>query len=184
MQLMIVTDIFGAQPELMSLFIALDPQVVVIQPYDDQPPAFTDDAQAYSYFLRHGGIDAYSDRLTGVLRAQTNPVLLLGFSAGAAACWAVSAIADLPIQRCIGFYGSQIRQLVKLDPRYPIELIFSEESHFSVPELMQTLEGKANLTQSQVSYTHGFMNPLSRGYQPQAADLYYDWIAREIRKPK
>ncbi|OGO81262.1 MAG: hypothetical protein A2203_10315 [Chromatiales bacterium RIFOXYA1_FULL_46_5] len=173
MRLVIVTDIFGAQPEVLSQFDQLGSDYLYVQPYEHQPPFFADDNEAYPYFLAHGGLEAYSNRLGEVLNAQTEPVFLVGFSAGAAACWANLVLEHLTIAHCVGFYGGQIRQMTDLEPRYPTELIFAEETHFSVHELMEALAGKTNLKQSLVTYSHGFMNPLSKGYQAEAAAVYW-----------
>jgi Dienelactone hydrolase family len=174
MQLVIATDIFGAQPEVLLQFDQLGLDYLCIQPYDHQPPSFSDDTEAYRYFLGHGALEAYSNRLGEQLKAQTEPVFLVGFSAGAAACWANLALEHLPIKHCVGFYGGQIRQMAHLQPLYPTELIFAEETHFSVSELMDVLAGKTKLKQSLVPYSHGFMNLLSRGYSAEAADMYWD----------
>ena len=131
------------------------------------------EAPPYPYFLAHGGLEAYSNRLGEVLNAQTEPVFLVGFSAGTAACWANLVVEHLTIKHCVGFYGGQIRQMTHLEPLYPTELIFAEETHFSVSELMDTLAGKTNLEQSLVPYPHGFMNPLSKSYHAEAAELYW-----------
>jgi len=176
MQLVIVTDIFGAQPEVLSQFDQLGSDYLCVQPYDHQPPSFSDDTEAYQYFLAHGALEAYSKKLGELLKAQTEPVFLLGFSAGAAACWENLVLEHLTIAFCVGFYGGQIRQMTQLEPLYPTELIFAEETHFSVSELMDALAGKTNLKQSLVPYPHGFMNVLSKGYQAEAADIYWEKI--------
>jgi dienelactone hydrolase len=173
MQLLIVSDIFGAQPEVLSQFDQLGLDYLCVQPYDHLPPVFADDKEAYQYFLDHGGIEAYCNKVGEVLKAQTEPLFLVGFSAGAAACWANLVLAHLTIAHCIGFYGGQIRQLTHLEPLYPTELIFAEETHFSVSELMDALAGKTNLEQSLVPYPHGFMNPLSKGYHAETAAVYW-----------
>jgi len=176
MQLVIVTDIFGAQPEVLLQFDQLGLDYLCVQPYDHQPPSFSDDTEAYQYFLASGGLEAYCNKLGEVLKTQAEPVFLVGFSAGAAACWANLALELLPIKHCVGFYGGQIRQMAHLQPLYPTELIFAEETHFSVSELMDVLAGKTNLKQSLVPYSHGFMNVLSRGYSAEAADMYWEKI--------
>ena len=176
MQLVIVTDIFGAQPEVLSQFDQLGSDYLCVQPYDHQPPSFADDNDAYQFFLTHGALEAYSKKLGELLKAQTEPVFLLGFSAGAAACWVNLVLEHLTVAHCVGFYGGQIRQMAHLQPLYPTELIFAEETHFSVSELMDVLASKTNLKQSLVPYTHGFMNVLSRGYQAEAAGVYWDKI--------
>ncbi|RRJ22711.1 hypothetical protein EIK76_01090 [Rheinheimera mesophila] len=176
MQLLIVTDIFGTQPEMLRQFDLLTLEYGCLQPYDHQPPVFVDDAEAYQYFLAHGGFEAYCNKLADLLQMLSQPVFLLGFSAGAAACWANLVTEDLPIKHCLGFYGGQIRHLTELQPLYPTELIFAEETHFSVPELMQKLSDKPYLKQNLVSYPHGFMNPLSQGYRPEAAAQFWQKI--------
>lgn len=174
MQLLMVTDIFGAQPEVLSQFDQLGLDYLCVQPYDHQPPSFTDETTAYQHFLAQGGLQAYIKKLGDVLKAQTEPVFLVGFSAGTAACWANLVVEHLTIAQCVGFYGGQIRQMTHLEPLYPIELIFAEETHFSVLDVMDDLAGKMNLQQSLVPYSHGFMNLLSKGYHADAAQVYWN----------
>jgi dienelactone hydrolase len=172
MQLLIATDIFGSQPEVLAEFRQLSSSCLCVQPYAHQPPVFTDDNEAYRYFLEHGGLEAYSKKLAEVLMAQTEPVFLIGFSAGAAACWINLALDNLPVSHCVAFYGGQIRTLTHLKPLYPTELIFAEETHFSVQDLMAMLAGRPNLKQSLAPFPHGFMNKLSKGYSAEAAGFY------------
>lgn len=176
MQLVIATDIFGAQPEVLLQFDQLGLDYLCVQPYDHPPPFFTDDHEAYQYFLAHGALDSYSDKLGAVLKAQTEQVFLVGFSAGAAACWGNMVLEQLTVAHCIGFYGGQIRQLTHLQPLYPTELIFATETHFSVRDLMDSLDRKMNLKQSLAPYPHGFMNRLSKGYSAEAAGFYWEKI--------
>ena len=182
MQLVIVTDIFGAQSEVLLQFDQLGSDYICVQPYDHQPPPFVDETQAYQYFLVHSGLGAYSSKLHKVLKAQTEPVFLVGFSAGATACWANLVVEHLTIAHCVGFYGGQIRQMAELQPLYPTELIFAEETHFSALELMDALAGKTNLKQILVPYPHGFMNSLSQGYRQDSAAEYFSRLSRQIIK--
>lgn len=176
MQLVIATDIFGAQPEVLLQFDQLGLDYLCVQPYGHQPPVFTDDCEAYGYFLQQGGLDAYSNKLTLVLKQQTKPVFLIGFSAGAAACWTSLAVEHLSVRHCVAFYGGQIRQLTHLQPLYPTELIFATETHFSARDLMDSLDRKMKLKQSLAPYPHGFMNRLSKGYSAEAAGFYWEKI--------
>jgi len=182
MRLVIVTDIFGAQPEVLSQFDKLSSDYLCVQPYDHLPPVFADDQEAYQYFLDHGGMEAYCNTLGEVLKAQTEPVFVVGFSAGAAACWANLALEHLTVKACVGFYGGQIRQMTHLQLLYPTELIFSEETHFSVLELMDALKHKTNVKQSLAPYPHGFMNVLSKAYQQDSALEYFNRLSRKIIK--
>jgi len=180
MQLVIATDIFGAQSEVLAQLDLLGADYICVQPYDHSPPVFVDDIEAYQYFQAHGALEAYSNTLGEVLKAQTEPVFLVGFSAGAAACWANLVVEQLTVAQCVGFYGGQIRQMTHLQPLYPTELIFAEETHFSVTELMDALAGKTNLKQSFIPYPHGFMNPLSKGYQRDSALEQFNRLSRQI----
>lgn len=180
MQLVIATDIFGAQPHVLTQFDQWTTDYLSVQAYDHQPPAFKDESEAYSYFLAHGGMEAYCTKLGNVLQAQTQPVFLVGFSAGAAACWANLIRQNLTIVRFVGFYGGQIRHMTQLQPLYPTELIFSEETHFSVSELMHSLSDKINLKQSCAPYPHGFMNQLSQGYRHEVALAYFSLLSTQL----
>jgi dienelactone hydrolase len=179
--LLITTDIFGVQPQLLQQLDRLAVDYLCVQPYDQPPPVFTDDQQAYQYFLQHSSPQAYTNKLKQIVETQTNSVFLVGFSAGAAACWNILALPLLPVRHCLCFYGGQIRQLSGLQPLYPVELIFTEETHFSVKALMETLADKIGLTQQLVPYAHGFMNPLSAGYQVEAAEFFWQKIKAGLK---
>lgn len=52
MQLVIVTDIFGAQLEVLLQFDQLGSDYLCLQPYDHQPPSFSDDTRPTNIFWR------------------------------------------------------------------------------------------------------------------------------------
>lgn len=176
MSLWVLTDIFGDQPALQQSLDSLTEAYQVIQPYACQMPAFADEQAAYQAFLAAGGMAAYHHKLHLLLQQSSTDVTLLGFSAGASAAWVCAAEKQLPIKAVLGLYGGQIRDYAELQPKCPVSLLFcQQEPHFSMPQLLAQLQGKANLSVRTVGQPHGFVNPLSANYQAQAATEFWSF---------
>jgi len=171
--LLIAADVFGATPELGQLAQALGADATLVSPHPSTR-TFRSEAEGYAAFMRHGGVEAYAKHI-GTTLAARNVVfdLALGFSAGASALWLCLADARLEPwlpKRAELYYGSRIREHAHLDPRRNTRLIFAEqEASFDPRGLalrLRALGPDANVVPGSV---HGFMNPLSPGYDPQRA---------------
>ena len=169
MKTIIISDIFGRTAPLERLVEKISEDALILDPYDSEFIGFENEEAAYVYFSENVGLGSYTDKLKRVLLEQQDEVLLIGFSVGASAIWNVSDNESITVvKKAICYYGSQIRNNVTCNPRFPIELVFpSMERHFSVDELIHQLSGKQNVSIRQVSYLHGFMNELSLNYDSQ-----------------
>lgn len=174
MQRLILSDIFGYTDSLQELADELSGSVKIIDPYDGQKMMFQNEAEAYEYFVVNVGLDAYREIVVGWIKEIAEPVTLLGFSVGASAIWSVSEDIGLGnVIGAVGFYGSQIRFNQGITPQFPVKLVFpSEEDHFDVLELAQTLSQKENVDVGVSQYRHGFMNKLSQNFNPAGYEKF------------
>ncbi|XOV80993.1 MAG: hypothetical protein ACFHVJ_08585 [Aestuariibacter sp.] len=166
MQNLIVADIFGRTKALEEFATVFSEPSRIHDPYSAQNLVFKCEAEAYRYFSEHVTLENYAESLSHCIQAIDSAVRLIGFSVGASAIWKISDNPKLNhVSSATGFYGSQIRNLVDIQPQFPIELIFpASEPHFSVDDLMSKLDTKNDVTLTRVPYSHGFMNPHSVNY--------------------
>lgn len=187
-RLLVATDIFGATAALQQALATLQAkddrlQIEICQPDSCQSvPVFTDDQLAYQAFIQQGGLERY--QLQAQARLQAQPAdLLLGFSAGAAALWSVLNTATPGAGKALLCYGGQIRQCSALAPQWPVTCLWSDEQHFDVRALQLTLQQHPQLQQQHWPQPHGFINPHSKGYQPEAAAEFWrrcqQWLTVE-----
>lgn len=166
MEIIIASDIFGRTPELEAIATQLSSnscKAAIIDPYEGKYREFTNESEAYSYFQQNVGIGKYKNAvLEAAARAKRN-LILIGFSVGASAIWAISDKARIQKNaKAVCFYGSQIRNFTNVNPRIKIELIFPEhELHFDVRNMISQLSPKSHITCYTVPYLHGFMNKKS-----------------------
>jgi len=177
MELIIVSDIFGRTLELEDIALQLsspEREGVIVDPYGGKYREFKDEAEAYSHFQRHVGIERYKDIVLKAVTRSRDNLLLIGFSVGASAIWAISD--ETPIRtnaEAICFYGSQIRNFSGVSPKIKMELIFPEyEPHFDVGYLISQLSLKSNVSCHTAPYLHGFMNKKSVNFNESAYQHY------------
>ena len=171
MNLVLVSDIFGKTPALVTLAKKLNANMIV-DPYSGVDMAFNSEQQAYEYFIQHSGLENYESILHEAIKPLENNVILIGFSVGASAIWSMSAKSSVKTSaKGICFYGSQIRHHTELNPAFEIELIFPHyEQHFDVKALQAKLATKPNVSAKCIDYLHGFMNPHSNNFNQRAYD--------------
>ena len=178
MKTIILSDIFGITPELKQLASELPTEVQLLSPYDDQNLIFEDEATAYQQFSTSTNITQYSQKLTTCIKAQREPVNLIGFSVGASALWLAASNAGTTasiVNKGIGFYSSQIRNHLTLSSGFNIHLIFpEEEAHFDVDSVIHALANKEHVKTSKSTGRHGFMNARSVNFNQK---LYFDYLA-------
>ena len=174
MHLLIVSDIFGRTKALEELSCALDSKVEIFDPYDSVFMDFKNEEDAYSYFSTNIGLDKYASMLFEKINLLEDRVFLLGFSIGGSAIWKISELVSLKnvfAAKC--FYSSQIRYYTKINPLFPINLIFpSYEEHFVISNLIFSLCKKENVQVKQFPYLHGFMNKHSKNYNTYAYNAF------------
>jgi dienelactone hydrolase len=159
MSLILVSDVFGITPALLTLKYELGASLI-IDPYQGKSMGFHNEAEAYSYFITSVGLDSYVTEVLKVLASVDCKTTLIGFSVGASAIWKLSESDEKNIIKgAVCFYGAQIRNFTQITPCFNINLVFPKnEPHFDVVELMAKLKNKQNVKTTQVDYLHGFMN--------------------------
>jgi dienelactone hydrolase len=165
MSKILVSDVFGVTPALLEIAKKLG-ACSIIDPYKGQIMDFDNEADAYSYFVKTAGLDNYLSTVLKALELIESPITIISFSVGASVVWRLSEIKDHNlIKQAFCYYGSQIRNFTKIEPRFKINLVFpASESHFDVLELQNNLSTKNNVTTKKVKYLHGFMNYYSSNY--------------------
>ena len=169
MSIILVTDVFGKTPALMTLSEEWSAKTIV-DPYEGVDMGFKNEAEAYSYFMDKVGFDTYLAELLRTTESATSASILIGFSIGASVIWKLSEKISLNyVKRAICFYGSQIRNFTEVTPQFEIELVFPKsEPHFDVLELEENLSKVKNVKTIKVGYLHGFMNSYSSNFNREA----------------
>jgi dienelactone hydrolase len=170
MRVLVLTDIFGVTPELVTLAGRFTASPILLSPYREQHDCFSDEQDAYRSFQHNGGLEAYLERINPVLQREKVDACV-GFSAGATAAWRAACDENSNLPPAILFYGSRIRDYACLRPHSPVELIFAEEeAHFSVAPLAACLADAGCPVSVWPGTKHGFMNMRSSGFDAQAME--------------
>ena len=177
MKKILVTDIFGITPAINSLCKLINVSTVV-DPYDAKEMDFNNEAEAYHFFIKHIGLDAYVEKLSTIVKECDSQVYLIGFSIGASAIWKLSDIRFdhlHTVKGAVCYYGSQIRHHTTVLPVFKVQIVFPKrESHFDVNALKSKLTKKCknneNVLITQVDYLHGFMNKHSNHFDQVGFD--------------
>lgn len=188
MRILVAADIFGVTGHLMEIAAAFGGagnRCRIVGPYPASV-CFGDEALAYTAFIENGGIESYTAKVLGHLADSVGePLVCIGFSAGAAALW--QALADPAAEGvCLAvcLYGSQIRNAVTVEPRCPCLLVFPEEEpHFSVAELIGCLQHRSRLQCATVPWRHGYMNGLSRNFDREGYGRTLAWFRWLLEQP-
>ena len=185
MQNLIASDIFGRTTALETLAGQLAPypgRCLIVDPYKGAFRHFSGEPAAYATFQSEVGLGAYIQSVRKALHQATQPLTLIGFSVGASAIWALSGGAGLPPgTRAFCFYGAQIRHYTAVMPRIDIELYFPElEPHFDVDDLVRRLSGRKGVVCHRTTYRHGFINPMSVNFDPNAYTAYLQILKEKI----
>lgn len=189
MHLILLSDIFGHTDALSHFADQLQrglatrqvtASAVILNPYSGvivgDIPSFSDEAEAYSYFIEHSSVERYSQILAtyieGWIKAPTyqinSELCIIGFSVGASALWAYAATKKDLVISGVGYYSSQIRKMTHLSPQFPLELVFPEqEPHFSVSDTINKICTSPNVDCRVVHGSHGFMNKHSDNFDDE-----------------
>jgi len=186
--IILATDIFGHTPYIDDFLNTVLPDTTsreVIDPYQKQhrhhsEVYFRDEAQAYEAFIDQCGHAQYARKLALAVKQCNLPVYLIGFSAGASAAWKAShGINPQYLKQLIGFYPTQIRYELNLDIMTQTTLIFPHaEKHFDLLGLIGEVSQRQNVNCIHSEYEHGFMNPMSQSYSPQALQKFSQMVKR------
>ncbi len=175
--LFLVTDIFGRTPALEAIGKELSdvaPDIRIIDPYRGFDHGFETESHAYDYFMNRVGMKNYQSILEDCLTPFGPDMVLIGFSVGASAIWAIAGQPSFcQVKKAFCFYGSQIREHAHIAPRFEMELIFPEqEPHFDVDELISRLSRKDRVLCKKAIGLHGFMNELSPNFNPACYAMF------------
>jgi hypothetical protein len=176
----VLSDVFGCTPAFRELAGALNADKL-ISPYSDNI-YFTDENQAYTYFVEHLGLDQYLNAVKQELSAHSL-VNIVGFSVGASVLWRLTAgpLASR-INTAIGVYGSQIRHYLTNRPQCPIHLLLPRvEAHFDLDQMSRSLVVFEQVTIHQTQYKHGFMNQYSTNFTQAGYQMYLAQICDMLR---
>lgn len=188
LKLAILSDIWGIDQALTrwSQSITDEFDVVLLSPYMhlaiSEPQHFANDDQAYDFFIKNGGLARYTADARQWLLDQQSKVICIGFSAGAAVAYQLACDTTHP-QAVFGIYGGQIHRLQALSQtvQCPVQLIFSDEPHFDVPELVHLLSQQPHVDACHWPYSHGFANHRSAGFNPEALLKLTDTLKAWLR---
>lgn len=180
MHIILGTEIWGRTPHVVTMAKSLAEiaSVTVVDPYDGNAPEFASEEEAYARFLEAGGHDAYAVQMAQALAEADEPTYLLGFSAGAGAIWSAVCGDERGIAKgALCFYGSHIRNLMGLETKVPVEMVFSDkEKHFDVEPVARDLQDKENVQCYLTHFEHGFMNPVYEHFNADVYGFWMDWI--------
>ena len=178
MQFLLITDIFGRTPAVSSLANELSDNTIIVDPYNTEEQNFVDEAQAYQTFMEKVGIETYAKQVSKVVAGLVVPTVIVAFSAGASALWSVSeGITNANVRLNILFYASQVRHFLAVKPAVESHMIYpSEETHFSIPELVTRLAFVPNVKLEVSQYQHGFMNKHSDNYSAEGYRMFVQRI--------
>ncbi len=196
---LIFTDIFGITDAIKTLSDTLNQQgntVSIVDPYQGVQIKSTHEVDIYQYFLEECGHEHYLAKVNNVLLAAlasgNQDIFIIAFSAGASAAWKAldkinplfkSDQANKCIKHFLGFYPTQIRHHLALTPVCRSTLIFAErEKHFNVKDVIAHLSKSEQVQCIQVPLLHGFMNPLSLNYNPQAQMIFEHMLLQNIKE--
>lgn len=177
MNIILVTDVFGKTPALIKLSEELNAKVIV-DSYNGMNMSFKNEAEAYSYFMDHVGLEVYLSKLLKISESISSISTLIGFSIGASVIWRLSEKLSVKhVKRGICYYGSQIRNFKEINPLFEVALIFPEkETHFDVLELQSELSKKQKVKTMKTAYLHGFMNFYSINYSRAGYIEQLNWL--------
>jgi len=179
MQLVAITDIFGKTSHFQKIIDHISTRyetIEIIDPYEGADKQFQNEEEAYKQFQETMGLENYSRMLLQNLQRKKadKQIVVLGFSIGASAIWAISEELKPPGKiRAICFYSSQIRHYLDVTPQIAIDLYFAKnEPGYDVETMIERIAKKPNVKCYKTPYLHGFMNKLSKNYNQDGYNNY------------
>lgn len=176
MKIIVASDIYGITPAVRSLAESLGRHSVVLAPWDGEGCPYATEQEAHAAIVAGDGLAGYTARVTAA--AGEAPAFLVGFSVGATAIWLHAAGAGChPDSRAVLFYGSRIRNHLALRPRCRVRAIFAEhEAAFAPKDIVARIASENVAVHIEPGASHGFMNPLSPGYDAALERKYVELI--------
>lgn len=177
MNLLIISDIFGrtqALDDFAKYFAVKKIKTEILDPYNQQYLNFDNENEAYNSFQEEIGLKNYINLLKNTLTSRKpTETVLLGFSVGASAIWAVSHDLQGELFKGVCFYSSQIRHYMEIEPKIDIELYFAQsEPTYEIGAVASKLAIKKRVTCFQTNFMHGFMNERSTNFNKEGFIKY------------
>lgn len=175
---LIATDIFGKTDALRQLVDDIPGESKILDPYGGKVITFSDEAQAYAVFNQQVGHDNFAEGLRQEINNTEGAFQLLGFSAGATACWRNACEDKNPdLLQAICIYGSQIRHYCHLRPTAPTTIVLpARENSFDVTTHAEVLAKVPLTTLKKTPYLHGYMNRLSLNFDKDGYSETLHWL--------
>lgn len=138
---------------------------------DKEHFSYEESAEAYDYFIKKVGFEAYKviNDLVNRLKEKYENVFIIGYSVGATIAW---RCCENPF--CSGIvacYGSRIRDYTDLNPVCPTLLLFADRDSFDVDMLLRQFHNRRNLTIIKMDAAHGFIDNYSKYYDIQKSKI-------------
>ncbi|MFT0801199.1 dienelactone hydrolase family protein [Bacillus swezeyi] len=141
----------------------------------ERPFDYQEEKAAYLHYMENVGFAGAARKIKTMifhLKNRYQKIVLVGFSAGATIAWLCSE--DEHIDGIVGYYGSRIRDYLKITPACPVMLFFPEkEQSFDVAKLISALDGKQNVESAKLKGAHGFSDPYSKEYNSHSSQITY-----------
>lgn len=184
MHIILGTDTWGRTPHVnaMARSLAEIASVTVVDPYDSTNQQFASEEEAHARYLDVGGPDYFASCIGSALEESTEPTCLVGFSVGASAVWSTVSADNAGAARwALCFYDPAIRNMIELEPKTQVELIFaSNEKQFDVEVVARDLQDKQNVQCYVTPFSHGFMNSAYDHFNQDVYEFWVDWIKKQF----
>lgn len=181
MKYIFVSDIFGKTAHLSHFARQFNTDHLIVDPYNGELQVVSDDQQQYAHFVFKCNHDGYVNKLNPILNKMTTETTVIAFSAGGAAAWrSIAHVKNPHIKKLIAFYPNQIRNYLDIVSPIPCELIFpANEQHYDIQHIVKRLSQQVHIKCIVSDYKHGFMNPLSTGFNSAGYQHFCKYLLPE-----
>ncbi|WP_367949310.1 dienelactone hydrolase family protein [Bacillus sp. FJAT-29790] len=172
--IVVVHEIYGINQHMKDLCkLLLEQNFDVICPNlleQEIPFDYSQEEEAYRNFMNNLGFTNALNKVKNIIldiQDKYSKIFIIGFSVGATVAWLCSE--EEYIDGIVGYYGSRIRDYVKISPKCPALLFFPKvEKSFNINELIATLD-KQIIDVHICKGEHGFSDPYSPKYNRELA---------------
>ncbi|NCC15561.1 MAG: hydrolase [Clostridia bacterium] len=138
--------------------------------------SYSEASEAYHYFTNKIGFDYDKkiEQFVEKIKPAYDKVFILGFSVGATIAW--RCCENVNCDGIICCYGSRIRDDLLLQPCCPALLLFATQDSFDVDSVISKLRGTSNVEVHKLKASHGFMDPYSKCFNTEQAQIAKEYI--------
>lgn len=145
--------------------------------------SYSEQGEAYAYFKEKIGFDRCEEVAVyiKVLKKNYSQIIIFGSSVGATIAWRLTE--NSCCDGMIGYYGSRIREYLKINPSCPCLLLFAEnEESFNVKTICQQLMSKDLIEVAVLTGKHGFADPYGNNYYHESCKKARDMVECFLNK--